>query len=77
MAKRKLPVTNDDATYTLKNRLNPISPELFSERQKTRGRPVVSARFEHKYDGVSLGKQIILWLFRLYIFYDSTNLFIC
>ena len=33
-----------------------------------RGRPVASARFEHKYDGKSLGKQISLLLFCLYIF---------
>ena len=49
----KVPVScvfSDDATDTgtLKNRLNPILPELFSERQKTGSRPVASARFDHK-----------------------------
>ena len=41
-------VFSEDATGTLRNRFNPIMPELFSERQKTGGRPVGFARFERK-----------------------------
>ena len=40
-------VFSDDAPGTLNNRLNSIPSELFSERQKTGGRPVLSTRFEH------------------------------
>ena len=37
-----------DATGTLKNRFKPYSARAFFRASKDWGRPVVSARFEHK-----------------------------